>query len=53
MSNDIRGSRSTLREMVRLSAEESNELFDTLSDWEHQLRALGEDNGSEIEEPTP
>ena len=54
--NDL-GTGSTLGEMVPLSEGESNELFQTLSDWEHQLQHLDiyekPDVGDKIEEPTP
>jgi hypothetical protein len=39
--------------MVRLNAEESNALFQELSDWEHQLKALEDDIPREFEELTP
>ena len=43
--------------MVPLSEGELNELFQTLSDWEHQLQHLGHPEiaqaGNEFEEPTP
>ncbi len=44
--------------MVRFSESESNELFDVLRDWEHQLRYLKREgklvwDDSEPEEPPP
>lgn len=39
--------------MVLLEAESLNSLFQTLTDWEHQLKALKADIPNELEGPSP
>lgn len=39
--------------MVLLEGESLNTIFQTLADWEHQLKALEADIPSDLEGPTP